>query len=143
MNRAQKLAATEQQARTRTVHGWAFRQLPDDEKQAIKAFLDGGACPASYHTMYTLARQQLKLPPAPLMDWTRADGDGDLPTWQLTADTRFYVEKWGLGAWAAYFGDIRIGEPGSYGTRDEAQAAAETGYRTEFLPHRQPARRTS
>jgi hypothetical protein len=40
----------------------------------------------------------------------------------------YYVEKWGLGSWAAYHGDVRIGEPGSYGTREEAQEAVEHEY---------------
>jgi hypothetical protein len=120
MTKAQKLAATEQLARNRTVKGWAFRGLPPLEVQAIRAFLDGGPCPAGYQAMFALAREQLRLPDR----WVRADAD--IPTWELAADPLFYVEEWGLGSWAAYEGDVRIGEPGSYGDRGEAQAAAET-----------------
>jgi len=61
--------------------------------------------------------------------WQQAEGD--IPTWELTADPSYYVEKWGLGSWAAYHGDVAIGEPGTYGTRDEAQAEAEKACRQE------------
>lgn len=55
--------------------------------------------------------------------WTRtADA---IPTWDLEVDSSYYVEKWGLGSWAAYRGEERIGEPGTYGTIEEAQEAAE------------------
>lgn len=62
MNAKERLAAKEQQAKTRTVHGWAFRGLPEDECQAIKEFLDGGPCPEKYKHLYALCREQLGLP---------------------------------------------------------------------------------
>jgi hypothetical protein len=55
-------ARREELARDRTVHGWAFRALPEDEKKAIRAFLDGGECPEGYRTVWLLARRQLGLP---------------------------------------------------------------------------------
>jgi hypothetical protein len=61
--------------------------------------------------------------------WTRTDADE--PTYDLGADSSYFVEQWGLGSWAAYHGDVRIGEPGTYGTSDEAKIAAETAYVTE------------
>jgi hypothetical protein len=60
-----------------------------------------------------------------LDEWTRVP-DADIPTWELAADPDWYVEKWGLGSWAAYHGDQSIGEPGTYGDRGEAMDAAET-----------------
>lgn len=67
MNAAERRAATEQQARTRAVHGWAFRlgdsEQDQAEKAAIRLFLDGGPCPEEYRSAYALAREQLKLPP--------------------------------------------------------------------------------
>lgn len=62
MNKAERLAATEQQARNRAVKGWVFRDLPEDEQEAIKAFLRGGPCPEKYRRTYALCRAQLKLP---------------------------------------------------------------------------------
>lgn len=41
-------ARTEEQRRARVVHGWAFRKLSDDEKAAIRAYLEGGPVPAGY-----------------------------------------------------------------------------------------------
>jgi hypothetical protein len=61
------------------------------------------------------------------LEWKRTAAD--IPTYELNADSSFYVEQWGLGSWAAYHGDVAIGEPGIYGTRAEAKAAAELEYR--------------
>jgi hypothetical protein len=62
VNSKERRAAVERQARTRTVHGWAFKDLPDEEVAAIRAFLDGGPCPEGYKHTYALCREQLKLP---------------------------------------------------------------------------------
>jgi hypothetical protein len=67
----------------------------------------------------------------PEFGWTRNDDAGDLPAWELTADPRYYVERWAPGSYAAWHGDIRLGEPGSYGSRSEAQDAAEAAYRRD------------
>ena len=69
----------------------------------------------------------------PDLGWTRTvDGDeNDPPGWDLDADPSYYVEKWGPGSYAAWHGDVRIGEPGSYGTRGEAMEAAEAAYRKD------------
>jgi hypothetical protein len=61
VNKSEKRAAAEQLARNRAVKGWAFRDLPEDEQEAIKAFLNGGPCPEGYRRTYALARKQLKL----------------------------------------------------------------------------------
>lgn len=65
----------------------------------------------------------------PVMDWQRTDGA--IPTYELITDPLYFVEKWGMGSWAAYRGEERIGEPGTYGTRAEAQVAAEAAHKTE------------
>jgi hypothetical protein len=65
MNRAQHQAAREQQARSRAVHGWAFRGLPDSEAAEIRAFLAGGPCPPQHREVYDLCREQLGLDPEP------------------------------------------------------------------------------
>jgi len=57
------------------------------------------------------------------LGWTRTDAD--IPTWDLNPDSSFYVEKWGLSSYAAYHNGTPVG---TYGTREEAQAAAETEY---------------
>ena len=61
MKASEKRAALEQLARDRSVKGWAFRDLPAEEKDAIRAFLAGGDCPEKYRRSYALAREQLKL----------------------------------------------------------------------------------
>lgn len=63
MNAAEKLAARELLAKTRATHGWAFRDLPEAEVQAIRDFLLGdGPCPEDYTHAYALTREQLGLP---------------------------------------------------------------------------------
>jgi hypothetical protein len=51
----------DQRARRRTVHGWAFKALPEAEEKAILAFLAGGDVPEGYERLYALARRQLGL----------------------------------------------------------------------------------
>jgi hypothetical protein len=60
------------------------------------------------------------------LGWTKTDAD--IPTYDLGADSSYYVEQWGMGSWAAYHDEQAIGEPGSYGTRAEAEDAAEAAY---------------
>lgn len=49
-------AITEEQRRARVVKGWAFRDLPDAEKEAIRAYLDGGPVPAGYEEAHDETR---------------------------------------------------------------------------------------
>lgn len=74
---------------------------------------------------------------APEFGWTRQyDGDDNsLPYWDLNVDSSYYVERMGAGYYAAWYGDQAIGEPGTYGTRAEAQDAAETSYRSSRLEY--------
>lgn len=66
----------------------------------------------------------------PELGWTRGlSAVDDLPAWDLDPGPSCYVERWGHGSYAAYHGDVRIGEPGTYGTRDGAQDAAGAAYR--------------
>ena len=44
-------AKTEEQGRARVVHGWAFRNLTLEEKEAIRAYLDGGPVPKGYEEL--------------------------------------------------------------------------------------------
>jgi hypothetical protein len=49
-------------ARNRAVKGWAFKDLPEKENEAIKEFLNGGPTPDGYEGIYNLCRRQLGLP---------------------------------------------------------------------------------
>jgi hypothetical protein len=60
------------------------------------------------------------------LGWTRTERD--IPTWTLDQDRAYCVEQWGLGSWSAYYGTNPIGQSGSYGTRTDAQDAAEDAY---------------
>jgi hypothetical protein len=44
-------ARTEEQRRARVVKGWAFRNLPEHEAEAIRSYLDGGPVPAGYEEL--------------------------------------------------------------------------------------------
>jgi hypothetical protein len=46
--------------RRRTVKGWAFKDLPEEEETAIKAFLDGGPVPEGYERLYELQQRQYR-----------------------------------------------------------------------------------
>ena len=51
---------TEETIRRRTVKGWAFMDLPEEEDSAIRAFLAGAApeaLPERWRSRYTLERQ--------------------------------------------------------------------------------------
>jgi hypothetical protein len=52
----------ELRARNWAVKGWAFKDLPEKENEAIIKFLDGGKCPEGYEKFYALCRRHLKLP---------------------------------------------------------------------------------
>lgn len=41
-------ARTEEQRRARVVKGWAFMDLPEEKKAAIRAYLEGGPVPEGY-----------------------------------------------------------------------------------------------
>jgi hypothetical protein len=43
--------------RRRTVKGWTFKDLPEHEQQAIRAFLAGGPVPAGYERRYALEQR--------------------------------------------------------------------------------------
>jgi hypothetical protein len=58
------------------------------------------------------------------MGWTRTDNP--VPAWDLNEDSSYFVEKLGLGSYAAYHNAERIGEP--RGTLEEAKTAAEAEY---------------
>lgn len=49
-------ARTEGQRRARVVKGWAFRNLSDERKQEIVAYLDGGPVPSDYGNAHTSVR---------------------------------------------------------------------------------------
>jgi hypothetical protein len=49
-------ARTEEQRRARVMHGWAFRQLPDDEEAAIRSYLEGGPVPVGYEEAHREVR---------------------------------------------------------------------------------------
>ena len=73
MNSRERAEALERLARQRAVHGWAFRGLPQEENDAISAFLHGkGPCPEGYRGTYRLCRKHLKLGPK---DWYEAFGE--------------------------------------------------------------------
>jgi hypothetical protein len=57
----EKKAADEQLARNRTVRGWVFRNLPEEEAAAIQAFVEGGPVPEKYAARYQRERELLKL----------------------------------------------------------------------------------
>jgi hypothetical protein len=44
-------ARSEEQRRARVVHGWAFRDLTDEEVAAIRAYLAGGPVPPGYEEL--------------------------------------------------------------------------------------------
>jgi hypothetical protein len=49
-------AKSEAQRRARVVKGWAFRQLTAEQKDSIRAYLDGGPCPAEYARLDALTK---------------------------------------------------------------------------------------
>jgi hypothetical protein len=62
MGKIDKAAEKEKLARNRAVKGWAFKGLPEEENDAIIAFINGGTCPESYKRLYALSCRQLGLP---------------------------------------------------------------------------------
>jgi hypothetical protein len=57
-------SARDKLARSRTVHGWAFRDLTPGQVHAIRVFLAGGPVPEGHESTYRLCRTQLGLSPA-------------------------------------------------------------------------------
>jgi hypothetical protein len=89
MDKAQKRQALEQLARNRTVKGWAFRDLTEEMRSSVLAFLDGGECPEGCERTYALCREQLKLPP---VRYRLYFGDGDIFQ-DENGNTDFVVRK--------------------------------------------------
>lgn len=94
MKREERLLALEQQARNRAVKGWAFRDLPRAENDAIRVFLAGGPCPERYLRGYALAREQLGLG---IKDWYEAFAEAAMmlvPGWDATVDLTEEQERY-------------------------------------------------
>lgn len=59
------------------------------------------------------------------MDWSEDKSSTD-KTFVMDADSRYMVERWGLGSWTAWFDGYRISaDTVSLGSRAEAQKFAE------------------
>ncbi len=41
----------ERARRRRVMHGWAFKDLPKEEEEAVRAYLDGGPVPEGYEAL--------------------------------------------------------------------------------------------